>query len=142
MEASNEEFRAFVIALYADYRAGGRAKSYTMLELLDKLDGEYNRINNLGRWIKREDPQVLALTATISNLQSQLSTLKGQYGSLQALVARSTLPSPPAPTPTPIIGKLQKPPPKQNSEPEIQEFQALPGSVATNVSMAPGTEHT
>jgi hypothetical protein len=76
MEASNEEFRAFVIALYADYRAGGRAKSYTMLELLDKLDGEYNRINNLGRWIKREDPQVLALTATISSLQSQLSTLK------------------------------------------------------------------
>jgi len=79
MEASNEEFRAFIIALYADYRAGGPTKSLTMLELLDKLDGEYNRINNLGRWVKREDPQVLALTATISTLQSQLSTLKGQY---------------------------------------------------------------
>ncbi len=125
MEATNEEFRAFVIALYADYRTGGRAKSYTMLELLDKLDGEYNLINNLGRWIKKEDPQVLALTATISILQSQLSTLKGQYGSLQALVARATLPGPPTPIPNPNTSKLQKPPPKQDGEPEITEFQGL-----------------
>jgi hypothetical protein len=118
MEAS-KEFRAFVIALYADYRAGGCTKSLTMLELLDKLDGEYNRINNLGCWIKHVDPQVLALTATISNLQSQLSTLKGQYSSLQAFIAKSTLP-PPTPTPTAI--KLQKPPPKQPGEPEIIDF--------------------
>jgi hypothetical protein len=119
MEASNEEFRAFVIALYADYRAGGRTKALSMLELLDKLDGEYNRIYNLGRWTKRIDPQVLALTATISSLQSQLSTLKGQYGSLQAFVAKSTLPPS---TPTPTATKLQKPPPRKPGEPEIIDF--------------------
>lgn len=124
MEASNEEFRAFIIALYADYRAGGPTKSLTMLELLDKLDGEYNRINNLGRWVKREDPQVLALTATISTLQSQLSTLKGQYGSLQALVAKTPSPTGP-PTPAPTITKLQKPPPRKPTDPEIIEFQGL-----------------
>jgi hypothetical protein len=121
MEASNEEFRAFIIALYAEYRAGGHAKSLTMLELLDKLDAEYNRINNLGRWTKREDPQVLALTATISTLQSQLSTLKGQYGSLQALIAK-TISSTNANTPTPTVTKLQKPPPKHPNDPEIIEF--------------------
>jgi hypothetical protein len=38
MEASNEEF--IFIALYANYRAGGRTKALSMLELLDKLDGE------------------------------------------------------------------------------------------------------
>jgi hypothetical protein len=81
-----------VISLYADYRAGSRTKALTMLELQDKLDGEYDRIYNLGRWTKRADPQVLALTATISNLQFQLSTLKGQYGSLQAFIAKSALP--------------------------------------------------
>jgi hypothetical protein len=63
MEVSNEEFHAFISALYADYRAGGPTDSLTMLEKIDKFDGEYNRINNLGRWVKHEDPQVLALTA-------------------------------------------------------------------------------
>jgi hypothetical protein len=92
-----------------------------MLELLDKIDGEYNRINNLGHWIKHEDPQVLALTATISTLQSQLSTLKGQYGSLQALVAKTMLPGP-TPTMTPTGTKLQKPPPKLPDAPGIIEF--------------------
>jgi hypothetical protein len=119
MEASNEEFRAFVIALYADYRAGGRTKALSMLELLDKLDGEYNRIYNLGHWTKCADPQVLALTVTISNLQSQLSTLKGQYGSLQAFLAKSALPPS---TPTPTATKLQKPPPRKPGEPEITDF--------------------
>jgi hypothetical protein len=120
MKASNEELHAFVIALYTDYRNGGATKHLTMLELLDKLNAEYNRINNLGRWIKKEDPQVLALTATISNLQSQLSTIKGQYGSLQALIAKSTTttPTPPLPTST----KLQKPPPKQLDALEITTF--------------------
>jgi hypothetical protein len=119
MDAPNEESRAFVISLYTDYRNGGPTKHLTMLELLDKLDAEYNRINNLGRWIKKEDPHVLALTTTISNLQSQLYTLKGQYGSLKAFIAKSTLPPP---TPTPTATKLQKPPPRQPGKPEIINF--------------------
>jgi hypothetical protein len=92
-----------------------------MLELLDKLDAEYNRMNNLGCWIKKEDPQVLALTSTISNLQSQLSSIKTQYASLQALFAKTKSP----PTPLPTQTKLQKPPPKQPDESEITTFQGL-----------------
>jgi hypothetical protein len=87
MDAPNEEFRAFVINLYADYRKGGATRSLSMLDLLDQLDLEYNRINNLGRWTKKEDSHVLALTATISTLQSKLSSLQTQYSSLHALVA-------------------------------------------------------
>jgi hypothetical protein len=42
-DASNEEFRAFVMALYSDYHSGGPTKKiYMLLELLDKLDSEYN----------------------------------------------------------------------------------------------------
>ncbi len=123
MEASNEEFRAFVIALYTDYRNGGPTKNITMLELLDKLDAQYNRINNLSCWIKKGDPQVLSLTATISNLQSQLSFIKNKYGSLQALIAKTTSTNPPTPSPTQT--KLQKPPPKQPDAPEIITFQDL-----------------
>jgi hypothetical protein len=63
MDVSKEEFCAFVIALYAECRARGPAKSLTMLALLDKLDGQYKRINNLGQWVKREDPQVLTLNS-------------------------------------------------------------------------------
>jgi hypothetical protein len=121
MEASNKEIHVFVIALYTDYRKGGPTKNITMLELLDKIDAEYNRIDNLGHWIKKEDPQVLALIATISNLQSQLPTIKNQYGSLQALLAKTKSPTTPSPTQT----KLQKPLPKRPDEPEITTFQDL-----------------
>jgi len=76
MDAPNEEFRNFVINLYADYRKGGPMRSMSMLELLDQLDIEYTRINNLGQWVKKDDSRILALMATISTLQTQLSTLK------------------------------------------------------------------
>lgn len=49
LDAPNEEFRAFVNALYTDYRRNGPTKSLSMLELLDKFDIEYNRLQNLGR---------------------------------------------------------------------------------------------
>lgn len=68
---------------------------------------------------------MLDLTASISNLQSQQSTLKGQYGSLQALVGQTTLPGPLTPTLNPNATKLQKPPPRQFDEPKITEFQGL-----------------
>ena len=112
MDAPNEEFRAFVINLYADYRKGGATRSLSMLDLLDQLDLEYNRINNLGRWTKKEDSHVLALTATISTLQSKLSSLQTQYSSLHALIAQPS----PTPTPTPKE-RLQKPPHRQSGDP-------------------------
>ena len=116
MDAPNEEFRNFVINLYADYRKGGPMRSMSMLELLDQLDIEYTRINNLGQWVKKDDSRILALMATISTLQTQLSTLKNQYNSLHDLVAQKTPPPPP-----PTNGKLQKAPPRKVSNPEITE---------------------
>ena len=53
MDAPNEEFWAFIIDLYTDYLKGGPTKQLSMLDLLDKLDTEYNRINNLGRWVRK-----------------------------------------------------------------------------------------
>ncbi len=106
MDASNDEFRIFVTNLYTDYRKGGPTQSLTMLELLDQLDIEYKCLTGLGRWAKKEDTQVLALTATISSLQSQLSSLTTKYCSLQALIAQPS----PSPTP-PAKEKLQTPPP-------------------------------
>jgi hypothetical protein len=117
MDAPNEEFRAFIIALYTDYRKGGPTKQLSMLDLLDKIDTEYNRINNLGRWVRKEDPQILALTASLQTLQNQFSSLQGRY---QALVAsKDTQSTTPTPTPPP---KINKPPPKKDGEPEVIEF--------------------
>jgi len=42
MDAPDEEFRAFFISLYTDYCKQGRTRNNCM------LDGEYNRLNNLG----------------------------------------------------------------------------------------------
>jgi hypothetical protein len=46
-----------------------------MLELLDKLDVEYNHINNLGCWTKKEDPQILALLSSFESLQTKFTAL-------------------------------------------------------------------
>jgi hypothetical protein len=110
-----------VISLYSDYRSGGPTYSLSMLKLLDKLHGEYKRINNLGRWTKCNDPQILALTSTISTLQLQLTTLKGQYGALQAFDSKAKLTS----TSDASSTKLQKPPPKQAGDPEITEYKGF-----------------
>ena len=91
MDAPNEEFCAFIIDLYTDYRKGGPTKQLSMLDLLDKLDTEYNHINNLGSRVKRHNPQLLDLTSSITTLHFQLSTLTTKYISLQALVAQSSL---------------------------------------------------
>jgi hypothetical protein len=89
-----------------------------MLNLLDQLDNEYNRINNLGRWQKKEDTQLLALTTSLQSLQGQLSSLQSRY--LALLASKDT---PPQPSPTPTTTKLNKPPPRKGNEPEVQEFE-------------------
>jgi hypothetical protein len=86
-------------------------KSLSMLLLLDKLDLEYNRINNLGCWIKLKDPQGLPLTMNLNILQSQFSTIKTQYS---ALMAKTSQPPP---------ERLQKPPAHKPGDPEVTEFQ-------------------
>jgi len=120
MEAPNEEFRAYVISLYSDYRNNGPTKSLSLLDLLDKLDLEYNRLQNLGRWTKKEDSQLLALMSSFESLQTKFSSLQTKYSSLQAQIASkisdNVLPPPSKP-------KLNKPPIKKPSDPEITEFE-------------------
>jgi hypothetical protein len=71
-DCSNVEFQSFVFRIYEEYRNGGPAKKWSMLELLDKLDVEYHRILALGRWEKGKNPEILALTAQIISLQAQM----------------------------------------------------------------------
>lgn len=109
-------FRPLLSIFYTNYRAGGFAKNLSMLDFLDRLDNEYNKINNLGRWTKKQDPQILALTASLKSLHSKFSSLQGKY---QALVAMKT---PTSPTPTPNQ-KLNKPPAYKEDDPEVIEFE-------------------
>jgi hypothetical protein len=76
MDVPNDEFRNYVTNLYTDYRNDGPTKSLSMLQILDKLDTEYNRISTLGRWDHKKDLELLALTAHISALQLELSNMK------------------------------------------------------------------
>lgn len=87
MEAPNEEVRAFVISLYSDFKNGGPTKHISMLDLLDKLDIEYNRLNNLNRWTKKEDTQMLALLSSFKSLQTKFNNLHRKYSSLQASIS-------------------------------------------------------
>jgi hypothetical protein len=118
MDAPNEEFKAFVINLYSDYCKGSPTKSLPMLDLLDQFDTEYTRINNLGRWNNKENPQILALTASLQQLQGQFSSLQNRYITL--ITSKDTSLTP---TPTPTATKLNKPPPRKADEPEDQEFE-------------------
>jgi hypothetical protein len=92
-----------------------------MLDLLDQFDTEYTRISNLGRWVKKDDGQLLALTASLHDLQNKFSSLQGHYTSLQALVASKD--TSPTPTPTTTNTKLNKPPPRKEGDPEVVEFE-------------------
>jgi len=120
MDAPNDEFKTYVTNLYTDYRNDGPTKSLSMLQLLDKLDIEYKRIHTLGRWEKKQNSELLALTATISALQLELSTMKSNY----AMLAKTNNNSNQQTGGTPQL-KLEKPPPRQSGAPEILEFKGL-----------------
>jgi hypothetical protein len=90
-----------------------------MFELLDQLDTEYTPINNLGHWIKKDEPQILALTAFLQKLQTDFSNLNHRY---QALIANKDTTNPTSPTP-PIPPKINKPPAHKEGDPEIVEFE-------------------
>jgi hypothetical protein len=68
LNAPNEEFRNFIYSKETDFRNNGPTRSLSLIDLLDQLDTAYTRINNLGRWSKQDDPQVLALMANFSSL--------------------------------------------------------------------------
>jgi len=119
LDAPNTEFQNFVTTLYTDYCLDGPTKQLSMLQLLDKFDMEYKRLETLGCWERKKDPEILALTATISNLQAQLSTLKTQ----QAMIAKTSNPNPNPTNNGPP--STRKPPPKQAGAPETTEFQGF-----------------
>jgi hypothetical protein len=78
---SNDEFKAFIFRIYDEYRNGGKAQSWTMLELLDRLDVEYNRIFSLGRWETGKNAEILALTAQIASLTQSMALLASPQNS-------------------------------------------------------------
>jgi hypothetical protein len=74
LDCPNEEFRSYVIGLYREYRSGGSASKWTMLELLDNLDTEYVRIKSLNRWDKGgQNSEILALTAELTKSFAKLT---------------------------------------------------------------------
>jgi hypothetical protein len=116
MEAPNDEFKAFVITLYTDYRKDDPTSTLTMLELLDQFDVEYTRLANLGRWVKKEDNTMLALLSSLQTLQSKFTALHSDYIALQAQNQNNTKNN---------RQKLNKPPPKKENDPEVIEFEGF-----------------
>jgi len=120
MDAPNDELKSYVTNLYTDFRADDPTKNLTMLQLLDKLDCEYKRIQILGRWERKKDPEILALTATISSLKTELSSFKHNYAQL----AKTTSDIKPPPTNNPNL-RLETPPQHQPGTPEIVKFKGF-----------------
>lgn len=87
-------------------------------ELLDKFNQEYNRLQNLGCWIEKEDSKMLALVSSFETLQDQFSSLQSKYSALQAQLTKKTSDTPPTPK-----SKLNKPPAKKPDDPEVTEFE-------------------
>jgi hypothetical protein len=116
LDAPNKEFRAFIYGKEACFRNNGPARSLSLLDLLDQLDTEYTRINNLGRWSKQEDPQVLALLANFNTFQTNYSSLQKECSSLRAIIANKDKlqPSPSGPS--------NKPTKWKPGDPEIVEL--------------------
>jgi hypothetical protein len=87
MDCPNEEFRLYAVSKYREYRDGGLASKWTMLELLDNFDFEYTRIKALNRWDKSpsQNSEIIALTA-------QLSDLKALMANFQASTKQETNP--------------------------------------------------
>ncbi len=121
-QAPNDEFRSFVIALYSDYRKDGPTSKLPLLDILDQFDVEYTRLQNLGRWVKKENTQMLALLSSFQTLQSQFASLQSDYTALQAQtqnLARNNNNN----NNNPNRQKLNKPPPKKPTDPETIEFE-------------------
>ncbi len=113
LDAPNKEFWAFIYQKESVFRNNGPMRSLHILDLLDQLNTEYTRINNLGRWSKQEDPQILALMASFKNLQANYSSLQKECTSLHAYITTKDKPTP--------TGSL-KPPKWKQGDPEIIEL--------------------
>jgi hypothetical protein len=78
MDCPNEEFRLYAVSKYREYRDGGLASKWSMLDLLDNLDAEYIRIKALNRWEKNptQNSEIIALTAQLSDLKALIANLQ------------------------------------------------------------------
>jgi hypothetical protein len=95
MDCPNTEFSNYVHSLYREYRTEGPASTWTMFQLLDTLDQEYEHLQSLNRWEKQpvKNLEIIALTA-------ELTSLKAYVAKLQK----------PSPNPTGTIKKPAQPP--------------------------------
>jgi len=78
MDCPNTEFSNYVHNLYREYRADGPASTWTMFQLLDTLNQEYERLQALNRWEKQpaKNTEILALTAELSSLKAYITKMQ------------------------------------------------------------------
>jgi hypothetical protein len=78
MDCPNTEFSNYVHNLYREYRADGPASTWTMFQLLDTLDQEYERLQALNRWEKQpvKNTEIMALTAELHSLKAYIAKLQ------------------------------------------------------------------
>ena len=118
---SNDEFKAYIYRVYAEWRSGGPAKSWSILELLDNLDREYNRIRALGRWESDKNAEILALTAQLAIQSTQLANLTTSMALLSATPTAFQAPvTVISPSPRKSFEKPLTPP--APGAPEIQKY--------------------
>jgi len=79
MVCPNAEFSNYIHNLYREYRSDSLAASWSMFQLLDTLDQEYERLQALNHWEPRQlakNPEILALTAELSSLKAYVAKLQ------------------------------------------------------------------
>jgi len=79
MDCPNAEFSNYIHNLYREYRSDIPAASWSMFQLLDTLDQEYERLQALNHWEPRQlakNPEILALTAELSSLKAYVAKLQ------------------------------------------------------------------
>ena len=128
MDCPNTKFSNYVHNLYREYRSDGPATSWSMFQLLDTLDQEYERLQALNRWELRQpakNPEILALTAELSSLKAYVAKLQ------KANPESGSTPKKPTQPPRKVRNKLLL---------STESF----GTIARNVSVARalGIKHT
>jgi len=100
MDCPNTELSNCVHSLYREYCNDGPAALWSMFQLLDTLDQEYERLQALNHWLKpsAKNTEILALTTDLSSLKAYVAKLQK--------------------TPTTPTGTIKKPtqPPKEGEK--------------------------
>jgi hypothetical protein len=95
MDCPNTEFSNYVHSLYREYHNDGPAASWSMFQLLDTLDQEYERLQALNRWEKpsvEQNSEILALTAELSSLKAYVAKVQKMPATPTGTVKKPTQP--------------------------------------------------